>query len=818
MTPYPAAPAPPNADRPETGSARQRETDVTDTTLTIPEPIATTAVPSLCLVSADTTTAAERVAAHPAASGNGTTLRRIAGSTGAVRAASCAGASLGAPRAVEGTPRPVAFLLPGLGDHHSGMARGLYDIFPVVAEVIEHCVDVLRQECDLDVRPVLLDRLDGSARGLDLRALAGRSSAPGSVVPDSLAQPALFVLEYALAAQWAAWNVRPSAMVGYSLGEYVAATLSGVLALEDALRLVGARARALEAAPPGAMLAVGAAEDVVEELLREGVWVSARTSPGLTVVAGEPKAVAELAQRCRARSLTTRPVASDHAFHTPLMEPIAARLTDIARGITTRVPGTPFVSNVTGTWMTDEDALDPGYWARHLCSAVRFGDGVVALPDHVLLEVGPGQSLSSIAVEVRGGDSSDVVASMRHAFQADDDATAATRALGRLWTANADVDWSGVVVNEFDDAQVSSDAPPAAPSSAGAGGTVTATIAAIWQRLLQREETVPTSMSFFDLGGNSLLASRLALRLKRELGTSLTLRQVYVHSTVEALAALVRGEESTVVAGSSGPVDNFLMLPNGLVVSQQNEAETLHFYDDIFEHRGYVRHGVHVREGATVLDVGGNIGLFTLFVHHEAPGVRVHTFEPAPPMVEHLRRNVERHGVNVTIHPVGVSDVEGTAPLVFYPRSSGMSTLAPDLDEEKRNLRAIIANQEAAGNSSGAELAEVTDELLDVRFSGQVHEVRLRRLSDVIREEGITVVDLLKVDVQKAEAAVLASIDEEHWPMIRQLVAEVHDGQDGRVAQVRADLESRGFHVTVVQDELYRGTDIHNLYAIRENQ
>ncbi len=785
-------------------------------TLTNPDAATTARGPALDLVSADSNAAAELLAATQHRSAGGPTLRCATRSSGTVRAASCAGIPLGAPRAVKAIPSPVAFLLPGLGDHHPGMARRLCEAFPVFAEAVEHSADVLRRTCDLDVGPVLHDvPASGAPRGLNLRALAGHSSAPGSAVPDALAQPALFVLEYALATLWAAWGVRPSAMVGYSLGEYVAATISGVLGLDDALRLIGTRARALEAAPPGAMLAVAASSDIVEEQLRDGSWASAHNSPGLTVVAGEPRAVEEVAGRCAALGLTTRPVASDHAFHTPLMEPVSAQLTAVAAGITTQAPATPYVSNVTGTWMTADDAADPSYWARHLCSAVRFGEGVAALPSHVLVEVGPGQSLSSIAADIRGGDASNVVASMRHAFQTEDDAVVATRALGRLWTANADVDWAALPAEEVAlDVEVN----PPAPSAEDNVDETVATVAAVWQRLLRCEKPVPTAVSFFDLGGNSLLASRLALRLRRELGVSLTLRQIYENPTVAALAALARGEEATVAEGTASPVDNLLTLPNGLIVSQQNEAETLHFYDDIFEHRGYVRFGVTVQGGATVLDVGGNIGLFTLFAHYEAPDVRVHTFEPAPPMVEHLRRNIARHGVDATVHPVGVSDVEGTASLGFYPRSSGMSTLDPDLDEEKRNLRAIIANQQAAGNHSGAELAEVTDELLDVRFAGQVHEVQLRRLSDVIREEGIARVDLLKVDVQKAEAAVLAGLDEEHWPIVRQVVAEVHDGVDGRVAQVRTDLERRGFHITVVQDELYRGTDIHNLYATREPQ
>lgn len=701
-------------------------------------------------------------------------------------------------RTPEATPRPtatatsVAFLFPGLGDHHLGMGAGLAE-HPVYAETVDHCATVLRRDCGIDVAPVLA-ATDRPAT-MDLRAMLGRSADDVREVDDAVAQPALFAVEYALARVWAAWGVEPAVMAGYSLGEYVAATVSGVLDLDDALRLVGHRAGELHAAPRGSMLAIAADADEVEALLVGDVWISGANTPRLTVVAGEPKAVAEVADRAAARGLTHRAVASSYAFHTPMMEPVAAGLAAVAARVRTRAPRVPYLSNVTGRLMTEADALDPGYWGRHLCSPVQWGRSLAAVPgDHLLLEVGPGQSLSSMASEVRGG-TDGVVASMRHPFQAEADTDVLQRARERVLAAG-----------EHRRAPVTS----AAPST----DAVATTVAGLWERLLDLEGPAPLDVAFFDLGGNSLLASRLALRIRREFGTHLTLREIYEHPTVREQAAVVRGE--TVETGHREAGDNLLTLPNGMVVSQQNEAETRHFYDDIFEHRGYVRHGVRIEPGATVVDVGGNIGLFSLFASTEAPGVRLLTFEPAPPMAEHLRANLARHDVDATVFEMGLSDAEGSAQLAFYPRSSGMSTLAPDEEEEKRNLRAIIANQERLGNTESAELADVSEELLDVRFTATTYDVPLRRLSDVVREQGVDRIDLLKVDVQKAEEAVFDGIDEEHWPLVRQVVAEVHDGDDGRVARLTADLERRGFRVTAIQDDLYVGTDIHNLYATKE--
>jgi phthiocerol/phenolphthiocerol synthesis type-I polyketide synthase E len=251
------------------------------------------------------------------------------------------------------------------------------------------------------------------------------------------------------------------------------------------------------------------------------------------------------------------------------------------------------------------------------------------------------------------------------------------------------------------------------------------------------------------------------------------------------------------------------------MIFHQNEGETRHFYDDIFTHRAYVRHGIQIPDRACVFDVGGNIGLFTLFAHREANDVRVFTFEPAPPLFDILSRNVAEHGVRATLLNIGLSDEEADAPLTFYPRSSGMSSFRADEAEERHNLRTIIENQRRTGLAAEVDLlAPFADQLLDVRLEATTFTAKLRRLSDVLREHGIDRVDLLKVDVQRCELEVIEGIDEADWPKIRQIVLEVHD-IDGRVAMTTSLLENHGFSVVSLQDELYVGTNIHNVYAVR---
>ncbi|MFF3292020.1 FkbM family methyltransferase [Streptomyces sp. NPDC003023] len=735
---------------------------------------------------------------------------------------------------VPATGRPVAFMFPGLGDHYVGMGQGLYRHFPLFREHLDRCAELLAAELDLDIRDALFPQdqaPDTPAPAMDLRQMLGRDSGDQSDAERRLnrtgvAQPALFAVEYALAKLWESWGLRPQIMIGYSLGEYVAATLAGVLTLEGAVKLVAQRARLIDRSPQGAMLAVMLPEEQVTALIGEKLSLSAVNGPEFCVVAGPDTAVDELHTRLMEQGVAARRVKSTHAFHSVMMEPLAPEVTRLAATLDLKAPSIPYISNVTGRQITDEQATDPAYWARHLCSPVRFADGLAALgAEPLLLETGPGQTLSSLAATARDGDTAAVVASMRHPMEPQDDTAVLLKALGRLWTGHAQAGW-----DTFPSTGLTTDAPTA-PAAAPQGAkelTDTQTrLHTIWSRLL-KSDALPTDIGFFELGGNSLLATRLILRIEREFGVELTLRRIYEMPSIIQMAAavdaLLTGDEpaaaQTVAWTSAGDARPAYRLPNGLMVHHQNEAETKHFYEDIFDHRTYAKNGITIEPGATVFDVGGNIGLFTLFSHYEADNVEIYTFEPAPPMFELLSRNVAEHGVNAKLFNIGVSDSETEADFTFYPRSSGMSSFHPDEDEEKRNLRTIIANQRAAGEAEeGIEkLDAYAEELIDVRFDAVPFKAWLRPLSAVIAEQGVERIDLIKIDVQKSEQQVLDGIADHDWPKIRQMVLEAHDGDDGRVAHLTRMLRSRGFTVHAEQDEIYAGTDIHNIYALRSDQ
>jgi len=255
-------------------------------------------------------------------------------------------------------------------------------------------------------------------------------------------------------------------------------------------------------------------------------------------------------------------------------------------------------------------------------------------------------------------------------------------------------------------------------------------------------------------------------------------------------------------------------LPNGLTIAVQTKTEADFFYDDIFRDRVYLQHGIELPPNACIFDVGANIGMFTLFAHFHAVEPRIFSFEPAPPLFQILQENVRRHDVAARLYNEGISDRTGNATFTFYPRSSGMSSFYGDVDEEKQILQRVIENQDARGVEGMTSVLDHQDDLLDYRFESSTFTCPLRPLSHVIQERGVERVDLLKIDVQKAEHEVLHGISERDWPKIQQVVVEVHD-DSGRLDAVASRLQSRGFEVVSEQEPLYEGTDIYNLYARR---
>jgi acyl transferase domain-containing protein len=354
--------------------------------------------------------------------------------------------------------REVAFLIAGVGEQYPGMAAELYRAEPEFRTALDECRALLSGGPDGadPLAAMLAPRRSGAARADGFAALMGRGAdRSADTEPTELLQPAVFAVEYALARLLMSWGVRPSMMAGYSVGEYVAACLSGVLDLESALALVQHRARLIGALPPGAMAAVPLAEAGIRERLARGgiadVDIAAVNGPALTVVAGPAGAVQALRDLLAADAVPCRPLATEHAFHSRMLEPAKAELTAwVAANVKPGVPEIAYLSNVTGAPVTADQVADPGYWAEHMCSTVQFDAVLGALldgTDAALLELGPGQSLGAMA----RGHRLCPPERWRHVVStlpaADDprpaDAVVA-EAAGRLWLAGVPIDWTGL--------------------------------------------------------------------------------------------------------------------------------------------------------------------------------------------------------------------------------------------------------------------------------------------------------------------------------------------------------------------------------------
>lgn len=359
----------------------------------------------------------------------------------------------------------ITFLLPGVGDHYPEMARGLYERFAVFRAEVDRCAEILRPLLGTDVRELLYARERPEApvakpRGIDLKQLLGRGpgSASGSGAPAPARrldrtienQPALFTVEYALARLWMHWGVTPAAIVGHSMGEYVAACLAGVFSLEDALRLIATRARLVNELPAGAMVAVMLSEPEVLPLLAPELSIALINGPKLCVVAGPEAAIARFGDRLKEVGAIFRPVRNTHAFHSRLLDPIMDAFAREVKQVRLSPPQFPFTSNLTGDWITAAQATDPLYWTEQSRSTARFSDALTRLwrlPDTTLVEVGPGRTLGVLAMQHPArpaGQKPLIVSSLRHDYENQPDVEFIYHNLGRLWLAGTPVAWEKI--------------------------------------------------------------------------------------------------------------------------------------------------------------------------------------------------------------------------------------------------------------------------------------------------------------------------------------------------------------------------------------
>ena len=471
----------------------------------------------------------------------------------------------------ESGTRPIAFLFPGQGAQYTNMGRQLYQVYQPYREEVDRCWQIIG------------NAFPEFYRGLSEKDRKGRTE---RVHQTKLTQFSLFVLEYALAKMLIRWGLKPDAMIGNSTGEYVAACLSGVFSLEDAITVVGRRGQLMQTLPPGDMLTVNLSEQEIKEWLNDQVSLAGVPSPGSCIVSGEEGAIRNLRERMTEKGIDCRIMFAPHAFHSYMVDAVVPQFAEMVREVQCNAPELPFISTITGAWITDNEATDPHYWARQQRRTVRFSQGIEVLlqkENRVLLEVGPDKTLSTPALQNTAKTRKHtVLATMRHPQEDQSDVHHLLTTLGRLWLSGVEVDWeqyhSGwnryriaiptypfekephwierpkkeardihLEDDEFEDVPVEEAEAHFRPNvSTGfvpPRDPIEQTIANSWKDLLGLGE-VGIHDDFFELGGNSLIAVRLLNQLGKKLGVPLASHILLQKRTVAALADLVKENKS----------------------------------------------------------------------------------------------------------------------------------------------------------------------------------------------------------------------------------------------------------------------------------
>ena len=336
--------------------------------------------------------------------------------------------------------RPVAFLFCGAGSQHVDMAAGLYAAEPVFRTVIDECLGLSATAGHGDLRRWLFP------------TAADADQAARELTRPSVALPLLFAVQVALARLWMAWGVAPAMMIGHSSGEYAAAHLAGVFDLADALHIVTRRGQLFETLPRGAMLSVALGEAALLPLLGPDLSIAAINATALCTVSGTVAAIDALEQTLHAQGTETQRVRIAVAAHSAMLDPVLDPFRACLAGVTPHAPTLPFISNLTGLRITPEQATDREYWVRHLREPVRFTDGLAQLmadPAQVLLEVGPGRGLASLARQHPArARTQPVLHSMRHPDEPVADMAQLLTTLGRLWASGVAIDWDRYWLDE----------------------------------------------------------------------------------------------------------------------------------------------------------------------------------------------------------------------------------------------------------------------------------------------------------------------------------------------------------------------------------
>jgi len=465
--------------------------------------------------------------------------------------------------------RPIIFMFCGQGSQYAGMGIDLYRTEPVFRQELDQCFEILKPLAEYDVKEILYPSSGGNRSNGSYRT--------NTIDQTEVAQPVLFAFEYALAKLLMSWGIRPTAMIGYSFGEYVAACLAGVFSPAEALEMIVARGRLVQQTPVGKMTSVTLPERELKPLLTAGVSIAIVNGP-TCIVSGKKEDVEAFEKEMKQKRLICVPLNMSHAVHSAVMNPIRGAFEQKISGFRLNKPQIPFISNVTAQWITAAEVTSPGYWGEHLCSTVRFSDGLTELlkqENAIFIEIGPGRILGMmIRVHVGKKPGHLIFNTVKHPQENAADDYFLLEKLGQLWQQGQVIDWVGFYGGEkrnrvslpgypFEGKRFWID-PKGLTFGGGLPGAVqieerangeglqshdeTAAprselehmIARLWQELMGLD-SVGIHDDFFRLNGSSLVATQIIARLMQEYDIEIPMNGFYEQPTIAHLAEIITG-------------------------------------------------------------------------------------------------------------------------------------------------------------------------------------------------------------------------------------------------------------------------------------
>nr|WP_229321281.1 polyketide synthase [Larkinella knui] len=465
-------------------------------------------------------------------------------------------------KSIRERPGEVVFMFPGQGAQYLNMGRELYVNEPVYRQAIDECAGLLDEYLETDIRSIIYPE-------------EVNRKAEENLKNTRFTQPALFVTEYALAKLWMSWGVNPSLLCGHSIGEFVAAHLAGIFTLADALKLIAIRGRLVSEMPRGSMLSVRLEAEKIGALMPEPLSIAAINSHTLCVVAGHDEDIAAFASVLDEKGIPNRVLLTSHAFHSVMMEPVVAEFRKAVDEVVLSRPQKRIVSTVSGTFLTDAQATDPDYWARHLRLTVRFSDAlesVIILNQPLLIEVGPGNATTTFARQQAGARPASIVTSLdKKGTQTEFEAI--LKALGQVWINGLEPDWKAFHAHQnnrkvtlptyaFDKKRYWVDPvtpllPVSLPMPTGSEMAIDPSAETSLFTVHMRKDVlinkvkemleeasgvemdgVTSDMSFLEMGLDSLLLTQVSITLKKEFGLPITFRQLNEeYATIDSLVA-----------------------------------------------------------------------------------------------------------------------------------------------------------------------------------------------------------------------------------------------------------------------------------------